>query len=113
MKDMERKTDMNNSMPAWIQALGLLYQACEPLTYDCINTKKEIDALIKDIEKHAYFCHDVKNDIENGLTPETWDEWNGELDDGDKSAVEEGKDSLQPIDSREFGDVLTKIYHNQ
>lgn len=107
---MVEKMDMNDQMSAWIQALGLLYQACEPLVYDCIRTDEEQSNLIKDIEKHTYYCHDVKNDIEKGLIPAVWGEWN-KLDEDDKSVVEEGNASLQPINLREFGDIFTKIYH--
>ena len=97
---------MNDSISVWLQSLGLLFQACEPLTYDCDRTDEEQAALISDIEKHTYYCSDVKAAIERCLKPETWDEWNNE----DESVVEERNIALEPIDRREFGDVLTKIY---
>lgn len=104
---MVRKMDTNDSMNIWIQSLGLLFHACEPLTYDCDRTDEEQAALIRDIEKHAYYCQEVKDDIERGLMPETWDEWNNQYDD---SVVEEADVTLEPIDRRGFGDVLTRIY---
>jgi hypothetical protein len=106
MISMEIKMDMNDSISIWIQSLGLLFQACEPLAYDCIRTEEEQTSLIRDIKKHTYYCHDVRNDIEKCVRPKAWDEWNRD----DDSVVEERGVAIEPIDRREFGDFLTKIY---
>ena len=101
---MEKKMDMNDSTSIWIQSLGVLFMACEQLTYDCYLSENEYKTLIKEIEHKTYYCADVKEDIENGRTPKTWDEWN-------KSDVEEVSVGIDPVNSREFGDILTKIYN--
>lgn len=96
--------DMNNLDPVsiWLQSLGLLFQSCEPLTFDCLRTEEERSNLINDISSHAYYCSCVKRDIEKGKKPPTWDEWN--------SKVEEGGVVTNKIDRREFSDLLTKMF---
>ena len=41
----------------FIQSLGMLYLACEPLVFDCIMTPEEIQALYDKIAKQTYDCH--------------------------------------------------------
>ena len=60
----------------WLQALGLLYTACEPLTYDCRFTPEEINLQRKNIIEHTYYCLYVRSEIEKGSDPLGWDEWN-------------------------------------
>jgi hypothetical protein len=103
------KMDTNNMEPVaiWLQSLGLLFRACEPLTHDCLRTEDERKVLIKEIELNTYYCADVKEDMENGRRPKTWDEWN---DMRKTYVVEEGSARLEPIDTRDFGNTLTKIF---
>ncbi|MCK9567671.1 hypothetical protein M0R72_01820 [Candidatus Pacearchaeota archaeon] len=102
--------DTNNMEPVaiWLQSLGLLFRACEPLTFDCRRSEKEQKALMQDIESHTYYCADVKEDMENERRPKTWDEWN---DMRKTYVVEESSVGLEPIDTRDFGNVLTKIFN--
>jgi hypothetical protein len=60
----------------WLQALALLFQACEPLTHDCILTKKEVMERDRSIGRHTFYCLHVKMAIEDGVEPLSWDEWN-------------------------------------
>lgn len=57
------------------QALGLLFAACKPLTFDCLRTAEERNTLIREIEKITYYCCDVKECIDNKKKPPTYDEW--------------------------------------
>jgi hypothetical protein len=105
------KMDTNNE---WLQALGLLFLACEPLVYDCLRTEEEQRELISNITTHTYYCYDVKRAIELGTKPKTWDEWNQRQKDfWNKNLmfeVEEGKTHLDSIDTRSFGDTLTNLF---
>jgi hypothetical protein len=114
MFNLKQKDRVNET---WVQALALLYQACEPLTYDCLHTKEEQEALIKNITDHAYYCSNVKRDIEKGNEPQTWDEWfdyvknwsvpeDFEVESKHTSTIP----PIDPIDLQGFGDQLTKIY---
>jgi hypothetical protein len=111
----EVKMDISNMEPVsiWIQSLGLLFQACEPLTYDCIRSKTEYAALVRNIERHAYYCADVKDAIDNGRLPKTWDEWNNRgnvpVEGVGKMVNEIGE--LEPIDTRGFSNTLTDIFN--
>lgn len=104
---MFTKMDTNNlgAVAIWLQSLGLLYKACEPLTYDLDLSSEDHKNLISDIERHAYYCSYVKDDMDKGILPKTWDDWASK-----KPEVEERNVRLDPIDSRSFGDVLTKIF---
>jgi hypothetical protein len=64
-----------NNVDKWLQSLGLLFQACEPLTYDCIRDKKESDELYRNIERHVFYCLHVKLAIKDGVEPISWDSW--------------------------------------
>jgi hypothetical protein len=99
--------DMNNLEPVeiWLQSLGLLYKACEPLTFDCLRTEEEQSLLMKDITDHAYYCSFVKYDVEKGKKPKTWDEW--------ISGVEEFNVMVSNDDRQGFGDLLTKIFDGE
>jgi hypothetical protein len=99
-------TENVNDILVWQHSLVLLYQACEPLVFDCRRSKEERDELIRNITDHTYYCHCVKRDIDHGVKPDTWDEWCDE-----NKAVEEQKASLESINTHEFGDLLTKIYN--
>jgi hypothetical protein len=59
----------------WTQALILLFEACEPLTFDCPLSKEEIEARNTDIKKHTFYCLHVKGAIKDGVEPLSWDEW--------------------------------------
>lgn len=92
----------------WIQSLALLFQACEPLTYDCLRSEEEHQELINNIEKHSCYCSDVKYNIERGKVPPTWDEWNN------SHSVEnlevENLEKIEPINIQEFSDILTSLF---
>jgi len=114
---MVTKMDMNNrksvdlwlaSTDIWLQSLGLLFRACDPLTYNCRRTREERASIIEDISNHTYYCQSVRDAIETDARPMTWDEWN-ELHQKD---VVEGKPAyLDYIDHQEFGNVLTTIFN--
>jgi hypothetical protein len=99
--------DMNNLAPVeiWLQSLGLLYKACEPLTFDCLRTEEEQSLLMKDITDHTYYCACVKRDVERGKKSESWDEWN--------SDVETVNVMVSKDDRQGFGDLLTKIFDGE
>ena len=59
----------------WLQSLGLLFNACEPLTYDCMRTEEEQKELYKNIEHYTHYCAEVKRDIDSGKIPVTFDAW--------------------------------------
>jgi len=59
----------------WLQALGLLYQACEPLTHDCILYADDIKTQRENIAHQTFYCMHVKGAIEDGITPLSYDEW--------------------------------------
>jgi hypothetical protein len=100
------KMDIHNE---WLQSLGLLFLACEPLVYDCLRTEEEQRELVSNIKAHTYYCYDVKKAIELGTKPKTWDEWNQRQKDL-MFEVEEGKTHLDSIDTRSFGDTLTNLF---
>jgi len=52
----------------WVQSLAMLYQACEPLTYDCIRTEEETNEIFRNIGKHVYECSRELDAIKNGNT---------------------------------------------
>jgi hypothetical protein len=62
---------------------------------------------MQEIENHTYYCADVKKDMEHERIPKTWDEWN---DIQKTYVVEKGSVGLEPIDTRDFGNVFTKIF---
>lgn len=108
-----RKMDISdpNSLKSsviWIQSLGLLFASCEPLTYDCLRTEDEYQALIDDISRHAYYCAHVKECLDHGNMPLTWDEWNN----GYTSGVENGKlKPIEVVDVRSFCDIFTDMFN--
>jgi hypothetical protein len=99
-------TDNLNDILVWQHSLVLLYQACEPLIFDCLRSEEEYAELIRNIIEHTYYCHCVKRDIDHGVHPDTYDEWCAE-----NKAVEGNEASLETPNSREFGDLLTKMYN--
>jgi hypothetical protein len=71
---MELKNQAKN-LEKWTQALTLLFEACRPLTFDCENTKEEIQARDETIFNHILYCEHVKGAIEDGVEPLSWDVW--------------------------------------
>lgn len=63
------------TLEKWTQSLTLLFEACRPLTFDCILTKEEIEARNADIERHTFYCLHVQGAIEDGVEPLSWDDW--------------------------------------
>jgi hypothetical protein len=111
---MAKEMDKND---IWIQSLGLLFVACEPLTYDCLRSKEENKILQDNISTHVYYCSSVKRDIGNGKVPKTWDQWIdshnkfNELVNSDNKAVEASVvKPINNIDVRSFSDLLTRIF---
>ena len=102
---MEIKTDMYNT-EIWLQSLGLLFNACKPLTYDCDRTDNEQKLLFDDIENHSYYCQSVKDDIDNGRRPKTLDEWNRKNCTVEEAVVK----PIANIDIRGFSNDLTKMF---
>lgn len=66
----------NQNLEKWTQALTLLFEACKPLTFDCILTKEEVQARDSNIERHTFYCEHVKGAIEDGVEPLSFDNWN-------------------------------------
>lgn len=108
---MAKETDTND---IWVQSLGLLFIACEPLTYDCRRSEEESKDLYENISHHAYYCSCVKRDLERGIVPKTWDQWIDDqnkfkkLMDSDNKIVE--KSVNLDIDVRSFGNILTRLF---
>lgn len=100
----------------WITALGLLFLACKPITYDCILTKEEVKEQEDDISRHTFYCLHVKKAIEDGVEPLSWDEWSSKEASFVISVKAEAiNDSghyskLDKISSREFEDDLTNAF---
>ena len=72
----DKKMDMKSQNDdKWLKSLGLLFQACEPLTYDCLLTNEEVKEQQYDIEHHTFYCLHVKLAIEDGVEALSFDEW--------------------------------------
>lgn len=57
-----------------IQSLNLLFNACKPLTFDCMRSEKERSELISNITNYTYYCTDnienpdnIKKDFTNDI----------------------------------------------
>lgn len=98
----------------WLQALGLLFIACEPLTHDCIRSKEEAEDLLSGIERHTFYCLHVKLAIEDGVEPVTWERWSGLEKKFTVTAEvvdnEYQEKSLDPLEMQEFSDDLTNMF---
>jgi hypothetical protein len=101
---MEQKNAMK-----WTQALNLLFEACRPLTFDCILTKEEIAVRDENVYNHVLYCEHVKVAIEDGVEPLSFDEWSDRAKRFDVSAqvrlVKITHDDLQ-----QFADDLTRMF---
>jgi hypothetical protein len=124
----KRKTDTkteqmetDTASEKWLQALALLFQACEPLTHDCRFTKEEVKERDRSIERHTFYCLHVKMAIEDGVEPLSWDDWN-DIEKRFKveaqaftKKVEElvPTPKVDPINVQEFGNQLTKMFEGK
>jgi hypothetical protein len=119
----KRKIEIDQTDTAsekWLQALALLFQACEPLTHDCILTKEEIRERERNIERGTFYCLHVKRAIEDGFEPLSWDEWNDtekrfkvEAQAFTKKIEELVTPKLDPINIQEFGEQLSKMFEGK
>lgn len=124
----KRKTDTaeqtqqtDTASERWFQALALLFQACEPLTHDCTLTPEEVEVRNRNIERHTFYCIHVKMAIEYGVEPLSWDDWNDtekrfkvEAQTFERKVEELAPTSrLDPIDTQEFGNQLTKMFEGK
>ena len=123
---IEETTDTANEK--WLQALSILFQACQPLTYDCKLTADEVKDRSLKIEKRTFYCLHVKMAIEDGVEPLSWEEWSAKEEKFKVSAkvvsigrvgkTDEPKDgrrnlqvkTLDPIDMQKFSDDLTDMF---
>jgi hypothetical protein len=115
------QTETDTASEKWLQALALLFQACEPLTHDCMFTKEEVKERDRSIERHTFYCLHVKMAIEDGVEPLSWDDWN-DIEKRFKveaqaftKKVEElvPTPKVDPINVQEFGNQLTKMFEGK
>lgn len=91
----------------FVQALGLLYLACEPLTYDCILTGEEIKARQDLIEHHTFYCKHVELAIQDGVEPLSFGEWSKKAKAFQVNATAY---KIDLIDIKDFSDRFTEMF---
>jgi len=86
------------NLEKWTQALTLLFEACEPLTFDDDLTKEQLEARNSNIERYTFYCVHVKGAIEDGVEPLNWDEWS------------DREQSFMVEDLQQFANDLTQMF---
>lgn len=83
----------------WVQSLAMLYQACEPLTYDCDWSDEDLWKQQDEIREAAFRCYFVKEALENEIR--------------NQEVEAETPPTIEPINVREFSDELTEMFRGK
>jgi hypothetical protein len=83
----------------WVQSLALLYQACEPLTYDCKWREEDLKKQRDEIREATFQCYFIKEAIEKEIKA--------------SEVEEETPTTIEPINVREFSDELTEMFRGK